>query len=253
MSASGSNGDAPPVEWEAHADAIQRIRDAGDVDAIREALFMGLERDREAHVIRARAAREQEKFRISLFGDVAMILKGQARVESRLDVLDATLKVVGAKQAAGERDFQQLARETGGHRVSLTELERRQVAAERALAQNTSKFVVDRARLDERITWIDRRQDKLEGVVVETAKDAAVADDKAERALDSHHEIVDEKKQAREEQREVRKERREFKLRTWEKIVAVVATLVLLAAATLLGAKFGPQNVPHVPAPAPAH
>lgn len=193
----------------------------------------------------------EEKFAM-LFGDVAMVLKGQGRLESRVEVIDATQRVFGAKQAAGERDFQQLARETGGHSVSLAELERRLAAAERVHAQNTSKYAVDRVRLDERISWLDKRQDKIEGVAVETGKHAAVAEEFARHTLESVNEAIDERKEQRVEKREVAKEKREIKWHALKWALGLLGALLLAGSGYALKA-CGVKDAPALTVPVPGH
>jgi hypothetical protein len=246
MADTSGSGDTPPTGW-VELEAPARVEDP----ATREAFVELGERMREGYALRMRDAREFEKFRFVLFGDIATLLKGQARIESLADVNNATVKVLAAKVAAADRGFEQLARETGSARVSLTELERRQVVAERRLAENTSKYAVDKVRFDERLTWIDRRTSKVETDVGDTSKRAAVSEELAREALSSAHEVVDEKKEAREEQREIRKERREFKWKAWHAILGLSCAVLLIVAGAVVQAHYGPQNI-HLPPAGPA-
>jgi hypothetical protein len=248
VSDTSGNGDTPPTGW-VELEAVNRVADP----AVREGLVELGERMREGYALRAHDARELEKFKFTLFGDLAMLLKGQARIESLAEVNNATVKVVAAKLAATERSFEQLAKETGGHRTSLTELERRQNLAERRLAENTSKYAVDKVRLEERISWLGKNQEKLEGSVGDTQKRAAVSEAIAREALDSAHEVVDEKKEARVEAREIRKIDREFRWKAWHSILGLLCAVLLLVAGAVVQAHYGVNAIklPEPPGAAP--
>jgi chromosome segregation ATPase len=200
---------AAPERWENVSSDIQRVADP----VVRGVLIEQLERDREQWQQRSRnmAALRKERAEgdVRVLGDLAHLMKGIGRIESRQEVQGAQLAVIAAKVSTGEVAFEQLSKDTGGHRISIAELERRQAAAERQYAANVSKYAVDKVRFDERLQWVDRRQDKIEGEVVKTGQHAAVAHDKADRALSSQHEIIDVVKEGREEKRELNREDRD--------------------------------------------
>lgn len=133
------------------------------------------------------------------------------------------------------------------HDGSIRLLDTDATATRKRLADRAQRDTIGRVRLEERVSALERRDDRLHDEITGAGQQAAVGVELGRRALDSVHDGQATKHEARVE--EVRG-RWALKLTTRQAIVGGVVSLALVAALTLLRWGFGAANVPSLPAPA---
>ena len=198
----------------------------------------------------------EERFAM-LFGDMATLMGSGIRIEKRLDSiesrLDATTMRVGRLDHENEANREAIRESRDSLRVVANDVRSTQTR----LADKAAADKLERARMEERHKALKSDIADLKKDVTSSGQHAAVGEALARKSLDSVDDlkgiVVDEKREERVDVRETKKESREDKRHVWRWALALVGAVVLLVVATILAAHFGPQNVPHLPAPGAGH
>jgi hypothetical protein len=176
----GTHRSAPPSDWEAHADEIQKVQDP----QVREVLLLGLERDREAWQQRSIYARHFEEHRATVAEQFVMLLGSAARTEQRLDYVCAILDPMSLRVAWLDNEATLADDHRKETNEDLTELDLKVEQTRSRLESSAKSAATSRARMDERIRQLEAEQSRLRGDVTTTGQRAAVAEDRAGEALE---------------------------------------------------------------------